>query len=265
MTLPLHGALGRRKSDRNQLRLQPQLSAYFDYKAMPGPPLARPWNLVGGTVDGPPVSVSTFDNDKIGDCTCAAIAHHDQIAAAQLGMTSPITRDDVITMYRRSGYDPDDPSSDQGWNNLDAARAAKKAGWIDGFATFDPGNQWLMKIIVNEFGGAYCGIDLPNSAKAQMGTLWDVAPPNKRDSSYDRNSWGGHAATVVAFDHDGVTLATWGKFQLATWSFVYTYFDEGMALLNRCWASRPLTPSGIRLDALRADIARLYQVPHLFA
>ncbi len=247
--------LGRKKSPIDRRTLQ--LTAYLDVKAMPAPPLARPWSRIGGNLDGAVIPISMFANNVLGDCTCAALAHQDQLAAAQTGQTSSLYDDDVIALYRGSGYDPHDPSTDQGWNNLDAARAARKAGWIEGFAAFDPCNQWLLKIVINEFGFAYIGLDLPNSAKAQMGGVWDVAPAGKWNESYERNSWGGHAAGVVDFDHDGVTIATWGSFQRATWSFVFTYFDEGIAPLNRRWASSALAPSGVRIDELRADVARL--------
>ncbi len=253
------GKLGRKPSDPDALNALPLLASYFDPKKMPAPPLGRYWSSYDGTPFGVPRSISMFQNDVLGDCTCAALAHQDQLAAQWVGETSSLTDADVVRLYRGSGYNGN-PSSDDGWTNIEAAQAAMQAGWITALARFDATNPGLLKIVVNEFGFAYVGIDLPLSAQGQMGQVWDVAPDDKRDDShYKRGSWGGHAAGVVDADHDGVTLTTWGKLQRASWAFVRGYFDpsDGIATLNRFWAKRGLAPSGLRLDELQADIARL--------
>lgn len=248
--------LGRRPSPNDRRTIK--LAAYVDTAKL-GAPLARSWSVH----DGRPLAVSMFANDALGDCTCAALAHHDQICAGQLGAISPLTAEDVKTLYRGSGWTPADPTSDQGWSNLDAAKAARRAGWLEGFAAFDVGNRMLLELVINEFGGAYCGVELPVSAQRQTGggRWWDVAPAGQRGDDYDRGSWGGHAVTVVDFDHEGVKLVTWGAIQRATWSFVFTYFDEGIAVLNRFWAQRELAPAGVDVAQLRADIARLVASP----
>lgn len=251
--------LGRIKSDPDQLRMVPLLTSYFDPKKMAAPPLARYWSSHDGTPFGIPRRVSMFKNDVLGDCTCAALAHQDQLAADWNGISSSLLDVDVVNLYKGSGYDPNDPSSDRGWSNISAARAALKTGWLKAIARFDATSQGLLKIVINEFGSAYVGIDLPLSAQDQLGQVWDVAPEGKRTSRYEPNTWGGHAVVVVDCDAEGVTLVTWGKFQRATWAFVKMYFDssDGIACLNRHWVLNSLSPSGLRLDELMADLARL--------
>lgn len=256
------GKLGRvkpNKADTEQLNQLPMLASYFDPRRLPPPPLAVYWSSDDRTPFGIPRPIAMFANDRLGDCTCATLGHQDQLAAAWNGTSSSLQDRDIIALYRGSGYDPNDPSSDQGWSNYAAARAALKAGWIEAMARFDATNPALLKIVVNEFGYAMVGIDLPRSAQGQMGGIWDVPPDGKLDGEYAPNSWGGHAAGVVDCDGLGVTIATWGKFQRATWEFVKAYFDrgDGIATINRHWARRGLAPSGIDIDQLRADIARL--------
>lgn len=259
--------LGRNKPterERSLLARLPGISAYVRPEMFTAPPLARYWSTADGTPYGQRKRVSMFANDRLGDCTCATLAHQDQIAAQQVGEVSPLTDADVIALYERSGYHSSDPSSDQGWTNIEAARAALEVGWVSGFVRFDCTKRTELEIVVNEFGCAMVGIDLPVSAQGQMGTpesgkIWDSSPDGKTDGAYKIGSWGGHAVAVTDCDADGVTLATWGRFQRASWSFVATYFDDGdgIALLNRYWRKRDLAPSGLRLDELEADMLKL--------
>lgn len=262
------GKLGRvvpTGEEAEQLRKLPMLASYFDPKRLPVPPLARYWSTDDGTPFGVPRPVSLFANDRLGDCTCATLGHQDQLAAAELDETSSLQDRDIIALYRGSGYHEGDPSSDQGWSNIAAARAALKAGWIEALAKFDATNQALLKIVTNEFGFAMVGIDLPLSAQEQtgFGKLWEAAPDGSYDGKYKRNSWGGHAAGVVDCDGEGITIATWGRFQRASWSFVANYFDasDGIATLNRFWAERArrrgLSASGLNIDELKLDLARI--------
>lgn len=248
--------LGRRPFNAEHMRALPTLVDHLDVDKMSAPPLSRWWNRQGGVYSGAEIPIAMFGNDTLGDCTCATLGHFDQITAAQIGQKSNLTADDVIQLYEGSGYKPGDGSTDNGWQNIDAARAAMKLGWIEALAKFDPHNKILAQIVINEFGMANIGIDLPLSAQDQMGKVWDVAPAGVKDSRYDRCSWGGHAAGIVAYSADEVLIATWGGFQRATWPFVFEYTSEGLVLFSPRWRRVQLTPSGLRFDELLADIAR---------
>lgn len=225
------------------------------------PPLARYWSSTDGTPYGTRRRVSMFGNDRLGDCTVATLAHQDQIAAQAVGETSPLEDDDVIAIYRQSGYDPADPSSDQGWGNLDAARAAVRAGWASALVHFDATDRDMLEIVVNTFGCAMVGIDLPLSAQRQtgLGKTWDAPPDGKLDGEHRPSSWGGHAVGVVDCDAEGVTVATWGAYQRATWAFVANYFDrgDGIALLNRYWRKHPLSPSGLYVAEIETEMEKI--------
>lgn len=254
------GMLGRIKSDPEHLKKLPQLVSYLDTTKLRAPPPGRYWSTGDGTPYGLHRIVPMYKNNVLGDCTCAALGHQDTLAAQWTDEPIALQDRDIVQLYKGSGYDENNPETDQGWTNVEAARAALKAGWIEAFAAFDVSNPMLMRIVINEFGFAYCGIDLPLSASDQSraGQVWDVAPPGKFTDRYKRGSWGGHAAGVVDADHEGVTLTTWGGLQRATWPFVFSYFDEGIATQNRRWArAGRFSPSGIAYQDLRADIARL--------
>lgn len=265
MTFGKLGRVAASGEEAEQLRKLPMLASYFDPKRLPVPPLARYWSTDDGTPFGISRSVSMFANNILGVCTCATLGHQDQLAAAELGETSSLQDRDIIALYRGSGYRDGDPATDNGWSNIAAARSALKAGWIEALARFDATNPALLKIVVNEFGYAMVGIDMPLSAQAQTGPgkIWEAPPDGKLVGEYKRNSWGGHAVGVVDCDGEGVTVATWGHFQRVSWSFVANYFDagDGIATLNRFWAKRArnhgLSASGLNIDELKLDLARI--------
>ena len=69
-------------------------------------------------------------NDTVGDCTCAAAGHADQIAETYGAKKKPdVTPEAVLAAYSAiTGYDPSDPNSDTGANMLDVLRYWQKTG-----------------------------------------------------------------------------------------------------------------------------------------
>lgn len=240
--------LGRKQSPTHLRAATPDLSFYADPKKMVPPPLRREWSIAQGRR----TPVSMFDNDRISCCTVASIAHHDQIAGAQVGDPSPLTSADVLKLFRGSGWSPSEGEGD-GWSCLEAARAARSAGWVDGYVKCEIISKGTLELIINEFGGAYLGIDLPLSAQKQLGKVWEVG----EGDDFKAGTWGGHAVTAVDFDRHGITVATWGSYQRMSWEFALTYVDELIALLLKRWRAQTLSPSGVRFDEMRADLARL--------
>ena len=233
---PAVGQLGRRPTrvDRRTARLAPILAS-APRAVIPGSPMARNWGrLVLANGDpGDEVQLSTFSNLRYGDCTCAALGHLDQVVAAATGAPATITTELVLEAYDDiSGWDRSDPEdNDNGAHNLDALRWFKRRGMIEAYATIDETNRNHVETCINVFHGCYVGADLPLAAQKQA--VWDVAPPGKRDESYDRRSWGGHAMTAVAYDHTGVGFSTWGRLQWATWPWFFSYVDEAYVAIHR--------------------------------
>lgn len=254
--------LGRwpKKYDRRTL----QFSKYA--KALPPPPDNS------GYVDA--VSEWPMElNDTTGDCTIACADH--QILQWTTYAKPPgvvISEAATLKAYMAvSGFNPNDPSSDQGANILDVLKYWRKTGIgghkIKAFAAVDPADRVAMKQAVMLFGSVNIGVDLPITAQdpatgingkpvwatPDMGPVGDGAPW----------SWGGHCVPIVGYgvDHKGnhgTMVVTWGQLYDATWGFLDLYCSEAWAIITDDWFAKDgLAPSGFDMAQLMADLAQL--------
>jgi len=163
----------------------------------------------------------------------------------------------VMRAYREVGcYVDGDPSTDNGTSCLDDLRWFRKAGVLDSYVSVSPRRFDLLEVVIFLLGGLYCGFDLPRSAQSQA--IWDVAPVGKRDSSYDANSWGGHAVMIVDYDVTGFWCVTWGRLQRMTRAFFSTYIDECYAPVYKTWC-RSRAPSGYLAGQIAAAVASIHK------
>jgi hypothetical protein len=185
-----------------------------------------------------------YANDRIGDCTIAALGH--QIEA--WGARSPSEQDVVAAYSAITGYDPADPSSDQGAVELDVLNYWRKTGVagdrIVAYAKVNPLDASHVRSGCWLFGGLYIGLALPIAAQRQ--SVWHMA--SGPDAA--PGSWGGHAVNVIGYSSRGVYVVTWGAVKRMTWAFWRTYCDEAYALLSADWHS----PQGLDLAQLQADL-----------
>jgi len=152
-----------------------KLSKYLRLPAPPAPP-------------SPPSEVSwithvrnwpMFMNDRIGDCVPAGAAHAvEQWTQYACGQEAAITDAQVLKAYEDvGGYDPDDPSTDQGCSMLDMLKYWRKAGIgghkILAFVSVDQKNLTEVAQAIMLFGNVYAGVQLPLSA--QGADKWTVA------------------------------------------------------------------------------------------
>ena len=168
-----------------------------------------------------------YANDSLGDCVIAGIAHVVGVFTGGAGPTPFIyTRDQIIALYSAiGGYNPSDPSTDQGcdeqtalnyWQDKGAPTGSHNiAGWVAVDGT-DPiecrAALWL-------FENLYFGIELPdawiNPIPSASGFTWDAAGPP------DPNN--GHCVVGVGYTQTGVTIATWGMTGLITDAAIKQY------------------------------------------
>lgn len=197
-------------------------------------------------------------NDRLGDCTIAAIGHHVQVWTANQGKEVTLPDDTIVSTYSSfTGYDPANPDSDQGGVMLDILNRWRQDGVggykIDAYVALEPHNTVHITASIAWFGGAYVGVSLPITAQNQK--VWSVVP-NTTDN--EKGSWGGHAIACVAYDAHYVWFVSWGKLMRMTWQFAHAYIDEAYAKLAPAWYGAKLkAPSGFDLAQLKADLAAL--------
>ena len=247
--------LGRVPSRRDTRTLT--LRRYLAPNALPAAPPSRDWPHPATAP-----AWGLYRNSELGDCTCAAIGHMLQAAAANTGRPPPpITDADVVALYRQAGgYDPARPETDQGAQMIDVLRLMRDGGLagrkIGAFAALDPASRVQVEAAVNLFGAAYVGVDLPIAAQTQ--TVWDVSPAGRYDASYQPGSWGGHAMALLGYDRTHVTFVTWAAVKVATVEWFMTYCGEAWAVIDPLWiGDAGLAPSGFNAELLAADLAQI--------
>ena len=162
------------KLGRRAIRHDPrtlQLARYM--KALPPPPPAVDWTK-GITAFG------MMLNDALGDCTIAGCGHAVQIWTANLGAEVIVPDATVEQFYEEwDGYDPADPSTDQGGVELNVLNSWRQGGFaghiLTGFADPHPANLEAVRQAISLFGGVYIGLSLPLSAQNQA--VWAVTEP----------------------------------------------------------------------------------------
>jgi hypothetical protein len=246
-------------------RVDPKTLRLGDY-IIPGAPLPTPpasidWDRVVPAGDWP-----MLGNDAAGDCTCAAAGHLIHAWTAN-SRAIPVVLDATKVLGEYSaitGYNPSDPSTDQGAVELDVLNHWRSHGFageqLAAYVAVSPRNHGHVRLALDLFGGVYVGLALPESA--QRMNVWSVPAagthPGTPWGDGTPGSWGGHAVAVLAYDRLGLTCVTWGSLKRMTWSFWDTYCDEAYALLAPDWINAVgRAPSGFDVAALRADLARL--------
>ena len=202
-------------------------------------------------------------NDRYGDCVIAGAAHETMLWNAEQGRIAPFTDQCVLATYSAiTGFDPNDPSTDQGTDYEEAAKyrrqtgitdAAGKVHGIDAYLDVakDPAHLaeaiWL-------FGAAGICLAFPDYAMDQFnrGQPWDVVPGQPEPTE-------GHYVCGVGRNAGGnIVAVTWGQLQVITPAFLTKYMQAGIGYVSL----ERLNEKGISLDgfdqeALEADLEDL--------
>ena len=200
-------------------------------------------------------------NDTLGDCTAAAKGH---LIQTWTGWNCPpgiVPSDaDVIAFYSGStGYDPSDPSTDQGGVMLDVANYWRQTGLaghkIGAFAAVDPQNAEHVKQAIHLLTGIDIGVALP--ATAQNQTVWDVVGDGQTGDSAP-GSWGGHDVPIIGYNAAYLFCITWGQVLPMTWEFFAAYCDEAYAMVSQDYLDiAHLSPNGLDLLTLQRDLQEI--------
>ena len=201
-------------------------------------------------------------NDTLGCCTIAdGPGHNTQIWTANNGPMVTPPDSAILAAYETvDGYNPADPSTDQGGVEADVVAAWQRG--IDGFAKLDlyvtiaPTNLEHIFTGIERYGVVYAGVALPLSAQDEAVWQLDMTDPAKADP----NSWGGHAISWSKYNRIQKRLGciTWGMEQEASLDWQGAYCDEARALLcSTLWCPNGKSPLGDLVATLSAGIAGL--------
>jgi len=206
-----------------------------------------------------------YGNDQYGDCVWAMIGHAiEAYSTYGEGQTITITEEDVIKGYEDvTGFNPNDPNTDQGTNIQDALNYWVKTG-VGGhkiLAFAEVKNYANAKVALDVFGALLVGINFPESAMDQFnaGKPWDVV----RGSQIE----GGHAIHVGHMDTSNTTyqLVTWGQVEGMTQAFWDKYVEECWIVVAPEWFNaQGNSPTGVNLYGLGQDFAAITGKPNPF-
>lgn len=224
----------------------------------------------------PPASVNFYSsiagggmlgNDQYGDCVFAANGHMvEQQTAVGSGSEVAVSTADVLAEYSRvTGFNPNDPSTDNGAQVQDGLNDLRKNGVagfkIAAFAQINVSDMTTVKNAIAEFGSVDIGINLPNSAMDQFnaGQPWDVVA---NDGGID----GGHCVLVCGYDSAYLYLYTWGQLQRMTYAFWNAYVEEAWAPISWAWVNSKTgkDPEGLDLYGLGQAFTQLTGQPNPF-
>jgi len=190
-------------------------------------------------------------NNEIEDCTAAAYYHARQVWTSQISTEITEPDSNVLALYEAStGYNPADPSTDQGGIEQNVLSYLVNQGApvgnggrdkLLGYVETDIRNLNDIRRSIYECGVCYIGFDIPACLDTDdPPPVWDYNPKG------DNSDTGGHAVILCGYDIDSFTLISWGQKYKMTNRFFTNFADEAYALLDNSWiAGTGKTPLGM--------------------
>jgi len=232
-----------------------KLANYIDTTALPKPPTffgheeaigSNLWQMLG--------------NDNYGDCVWAGAAHETMLWNKERNQSVTFNDKSVLSDYSAvTGFNPNDPNSDQGTDMQEAASYRRKTGVLDAngkrhkvaaYLAIKPGDLTEHYIAMYLFGAVGIGIEFPQSAMNQFnqGKAWSVVKGSPIE--------GGHYIPLVAH-RSNLICVTWGRLEHMTLAFFEKYNDESIAYVSEEILTSGKSPEGFNLTQLKADLAAL--------
>lgn len=205
----------------------------------------------------PNLATTILLNDSLGDCTIAAAFHRIQAVTTAAGDPFTPTDAEALQYYEQiCGYDPSNPSSDQGGVLLDVCSWWRRQGLSDhkigAFVSVNIRNPAEVRAAIYLFEGLYIGLALPVTAQRQ-GIDWKVT--NSRSPDAQPGSWGGHAVYIGGYNAGHYKDYTWGQEGQMSVGFAHAYMDEAWAIVSEdALEASGKTPEGLDINALNADL-----------
>lgn len=194
-------------------------------------------------------------NNSLGDCVCEDSGHTLMLRTANAGSIVIPTADDILKLYEAvGGYNPADPSTDQGCDETAMCQYLETTGLCGhksaGTGVIDPANLDHIRWGVQLFGAVRTGIMVTQE-------MMDAFAAGRPWESSTGSVLGGHDVPVVKYDAQYAYVVTWGKLQAVAWSLMgdSQFLDEAHCEVFPDWVRVAGTaPSGFNLAALLADL-----------
>lgn len=200
-------------------------------------------------------------NDRFGCCVFSGAAHESMAWNAAAHKVVTFSDKSVLSDYSAvTGFNPKDPSTDQGTDMAKAAAYRRKTGVVDAagqrhkvaaYLAIRPGNLRELYAAAYLFGAVGIGLRFPDTAMDQFNANqpWTV----RRGAHIE----GGHYVPVLARRGGYIDVVTWGRVQPMTESFFEMYCDEAIVYLSEEYLSGGKTPEGFNDAQLRDDLAEV--------
>lgn len=199
-------------------------------------------------------------NDTVGNCAASAGPFHAEMLWCAMAKKSVnFNAANAIAEYSEiAGYNPKDPSTDQGadvqkvaefWRTTGMKDADGNRHKIDCYLSLEPGNLTQLYQAMWLFGCVGIGIDFPAEYMQAFnrGQIWD-----KIDSPHIE---GGHYILGVGRRAGFINTVTWGRTQLMTPAAYQQFNDETFVYLNEEMLIKGQSIDGFNVDQLMADLA----------
>ncbi|HUD11451.1 MAG TPA: hypothetical protein VMS08_03500 [Candidatus Saccharimonadia bacterium] len=205
-----------------------------------------------------PSGWGVLGNENFGCCVQADDGHYLMLRTANAGKIIIPTTEQVLALYSyETGFNPDDPASDQGTDEGSDCEYLVSNGFLghkaDATGFIDPQFITDLKWCIELFGGCKFGINIPQSALDQFnaGEPWTVV-------TNDANIIGGHDVLGVRYDGVWFYVVTWGEIQRVEPNWILKYAEEAHVLLFADWIkTNGSAPSGFDLKALIAALPQI--------
>lgn len=228
----------------------PFLSELSAAKTLPAPPTAVNWYAGVG-------EWGMLGNDVLGDCVEAMVGHATTQFTAYAGTDRVATTGETVQVYSEvTGYNPDDPATDQGtvmlgpggmmqhWN-LNGVVFGGVRSFARAYAKLHSDNLTRLQQAIHYFGGVGLGIDLPENVVAG-----DTIPFVWKDPSGPVA--GGHEVWVNGYQTvSGILLfdlISWGARYRMTAGFLEAVTREAVTIYD----PDSLNPRGLNPDDFNA-------------
>lgn len=234
-----------------------RLMAHRLLQSLPPPPPSVDWIKAASDQCGGDFGMML--NSTLGCCTIAAVGHAKQIWTANNGKIITPPDSAILAGYESvDGYNPNDPSTDQGGVETDVLAAWQSRGvadsQIDAWIPVSGMNLDHVRKAIQRFGLVYIGAGLPRTIQNQdEAGEWFVDLSGGQDA--EAGSLGGHAVILAAYDQDSFTCITWGAAQKMSVDWMLSYVDELYApLCSQLWCPGGKSPLGDAAADLKADL-----------